>query len=161
MNPEANEDFEDVVSALLAHRCEFLIVGAYALAAHGAPRATGDLDVLVRADTENSERVFQALVAFGAPLAMHGVSSTDFSKPGTVYQMGLPPRRIDILTQVSGITFDEAAADAIVGHLGPHPVRCIGLNAMITNKRATGRTKDLADAEVLEELRARKTHILP
>ncbi len=155
MNPDVNEDFEDVLAALSAEQCEFVVVGAHALAAHGAPRATGDLDVLVRPSPDNATRVFRALVRFGAPLAAHGVAAKDFEVVGTVYQIGLPPRRIDLLTSLSGVTFDEAIASTISGRVGAQEVRCIGIDAMIRNKRASGRTKDLADAEVLEELRAR------
>lgn len=90
MKPDVNEDFEDVLAALSAEGCEFVVVGAHALAAHGAPRATGDLDVLVRPSLENAVRVYRALVAFGAPLAAHGVAAKDFSAVGTVYQIGLP-----------------------------------------------------------------------
>ena len=133
-----------------------MVVGAHALAAHGAPRATGDLDLFVRPDLENARRVFRALQRFGAPLAAHGVTEEDFATPGTVYQLGLPPRRIDVLTELSGITFDEAVADVVVGHLGAQEVRCIGLDAMLRNKLAAGRTKDLADAEVLQQLRERR-----
>ncbi len=157
MTPDVNEDFVDVVAALSAEQCDFVVVGAHALAAHGAPRATGDLDLFVRPDAHNAQRVFRALVRFGAPVAQHGIHAEDFVRPGTVYQMGLPPRRIDLLTELSGVTFDEAVADAVIGRLGPHEVRCIGLDAMIKNKRASGRTKDLADAELLEEIRARRT----
>ncbi|MBX3220818.1 MAG: hypothetical protein KF795_09880 [Labilithrix sp.] len=85
----------------------------------------------------------------------HEVTATDFATPGTVYQIGLPPFRIDILTEISGVTYDEAVEDTVTGHLGSQAVRCIGLEAMIRNKRTTGRTKDVADAEALEEIRAR------
>jgi hypothetical protein len=157
MTPETNEDFEDIVGALTSEQCEFLVVGAHALAAHGAPRATGDLDIFVRPTSENAARVFRALSRFGAPLAAHGIREADFARPGTIYQMGLPPRRIDVLTSLSGVSFEEAAAKVVRGSLGPHQVSCIGLEAMIRNKRASGRTKDIADAEVLEELRARSS----
>lgn len=110
----------------------------------------------MRPDPENAERVFRALVRFGAPVSAHGVVPDDFVRPGTVYQMGLPPNRIDILTEISGIEFDEAARETVTGHLGSESVRCIGLEAMIRNKRASGRAKDLADAETLEEIRARR-----
>ena len=156
MTPDAHEDFVDVVRCLREEACDFVIVGAHALAAHGAPRATGDLDVLIRPDRENAERVYRALVRFGAPLRAHGVTPEDFATPGTVYQMGLPPRRIDLLTEISGVEYDEAIRDPVVGHLGDELVRCIGLDALIRNKRATGRTKDTADAEVLEEIRSRR-----
>ena len=148
-------DFVDLVRCLRDEECEFLIVGAHALAAHGAPRATGDLDVFVRPDPTNAARVYRALARFGAPVAAHGVHADDFTLPGTVYQMGLPPNRIDVLTEISGVSFDEAASETIVGRLGDETVRCIGLDALIRNKRAAGRPKDLADVATLEELRAR------
>jgi hypothetical protein len=156
MSDEVPGDFIDLVTCLRLEDCDFLIVGAHALAAHGAPRATGDLDVLVRPEIENAERVFRALVRFGAPVVAHDVSADDFVVPGTIYQMGLPPNRIDIITEISGVSYDEAASDTITGHLGPELVRCIGLDAMLRNKRAAGRAKDIADAETLEELRARR-----
>src|SRR5262245_38326306 len=103
MTPDAPEDFVDIVACLKAEECEFIVVGAHALAAHGAPRATGDLDLFVRAEPTNAERVYRALVRFGAPVAAHHVKAEDFAKEGTVYQIGLPPRRIDILTTISGV----------------------------------------------------------
>jgi len=154
--PDVPEDFVDLVQSLNAEQCDFVVVGAHALAAHGAPRATGDLDVLVRPDVANSRRVYRALVNFGAPVLAHGVGQDDFAAPGTVYQMGLPPRRIDVLTSISGVSFDEAVAEPVIGRLGPQTVRCIGFDALLRNKRAAGRTKDLADAEALEELRSRR-----
>lgn len=155
MNGEVPEDFVDLVASLRLEECDFLVVGAHALAAHGAPRATGDLDIFIRPTPDNAERVFRALLRFGAPVVAHGLTPADFATPGTVYQMGLPPFRIDILTEISGVTYDEATADTVAAHLGSEPVRCLGIEAMIRNKRATGRTKDLADAEALEEIRAR------
>jgi len=154
--PVAHEDFIELVAELQRAGCEFVVVGAHALAAHGSARVTGDLEVFVRPSPEKAKRVMQALVAFGAPVSAHGVSERDFATPGTVYQMGLPPRRIDILTQLSGVTFDEALVDRVVGHLRDVEVPCIGLEAMLKNKRAAGRLKDLADAAVLEELKARR-----
>jgi hypothetical protein len=149
------DDFVDVVACLNAESVDFVIVGAHALAVHGAPRATGDLDIIVRPTAENAERVFRALLRFGAPIAAHGLTAADFRTPGTVYQIGLPPHRIDVLTEISGVTYDEAAVGTTTAHLGSEPARFIGLDAMIRNKRASGRTKDLADAEALEEIRAR------
>ena len=149
-------DFVDLVECLRLEQCDFVIVGAHAVAAHGAPRATGDLDVFVRADVGNAERVFRALLRFGAPVVAHGVSPKDFVVPGIVYQMGLPPNRIDLLTEISGVTFEEATRDTINGQLGPEVVRCIGLDALLKNKRAAGRMKDLGDVAALEEIRARR-----
>jgi|SoiMethySBSTD1v2_1073268.scaffolds.fasta_scaffold1334000_1 hypothetical protein len=156
MDAEANEDFVDMVRCLGAEGCEFLVVGAYAVAAHGAPRATGDIDLLVRPSPDNAARVYRALLRFGAPVEQHGVTAHDFEIAGMVYQIGLPPRRIDLLTEISGVSFEEAARETIVGSLGGVQVPCIGLDALIRNKRSAGRTKDLADAEVLEEIRARR-----
>jgi hypothetical protein len=153
---DAPADFIDLVQCLRDESCDFVIVGAHAVAAHGAPRATGDLAVFVRPDAANAERVYRALLRFGAPLAMHGVEASDFVTLGTVYQMGLPPNRIDILTEISGVAFDEATAETIVGHLGTEEVRCIGLDALIRNKRAAARPKDLADVATLEEIRANR-----
>lgn len=155
-SPDVHDEFVDLVACLREEGCEYVVVGAHALAAHGSPRATGDLDVFVRPSPDNAARVVRALLAFGAPIRAHGVTVEDFHTEGTVYQMGLPPRRIDILTQLSGISFDDAASDVVEGHLGVEPVRYIGLDAMLKNKRAAGRLKDLADAAVLEEIKARR-----
>ncbi len=149
--PEVNEDFVDMLRALDANGAEFVVVGAYALAVHGYPRATGDIDILVNPTKENAKKVHSALLAFGAPLEAHGVRATDFAQKGNVYQIGLPPRRIDLLTSISGVEFDEAVADSITATLGGCPVSFIGLQALIRNKRASGRTKDVADAEELEK----------
>ena len=150
MMVEANEDFVDVLRCLAQEGCDCVIVGAYALAAHGIARATGDIDIFVRPTDDNAARVFQALTRFGAPLAAHGTTPRDFASAGTVYQLGLPPRRIDILTAISGVSFEEAVKDSVEGRVGAQVARCIGREAMIRNKRASGRTKDLADAEALE-----------
>jgi hypothetical protein len=96
--PSVNPDFVDIVSSFTDEGVAFLVVGAYALAAHGFPRTTGDIDLLVEPTAANAKRLFRALPAFAAPVAAHGVSEEDFAKPGNVYQLGLPPRRIDVLT---------------------------------------------------------------
>jgi hypothetical protein len=148
--PELNDDFGDLLRGLREAEVEFVIVGAHALAAHGLPRATGDLDVLVRPEPENAGRVYRALLAFGAPLAAHGVTEADFCTPGTVYQIGLPPRRIDILTEISGVSFAEAWASRLELQILGGPLPFLGRNALIANKRAAGRPKDLVDAATLE-----------
>jgi hypothetical protein len=147
---DVNEDFVDIAKGFIDNGVEFLIVGAYALAAHGFPRTTGDIDIFVRPAPENAARVFRALADFGAPVAAHGVTQRDFEVEDKVYQLGLPPRRIDILTSISGVSFDEAAENAIFGNLGPVKVRFIGKAAMARNKLASGRPKDLVDAELLQ-----------
>ena len=101
-----NQDFVDLLRAFIAADVSFLIVGAYALALHGRPRATGDLDVWIDPTPANATRVIQALTAFGAPLA--NVSEADFSRPGVTYQIGVVPGRIDLLTELTGLTFAEA-----------------------------------------------------
>jgi predicted nucleotidyltransferase len=141
-----NEDFRDVIAAMADEGVEFLIVGAFALALHGAPRASGDIDLYVRPSPENSRRVFRALLAFGAPLEAHGVTAEDLARAGAVYQIGLPPRRIDILTQISGLDFEEAWASRVEATIDGRRVHFIGRDAFIKNKLAAGRAKDLADA---------------
>jgi hypothetical protein len=148
--PELNEDFVDLLRALLVARVEFLIVGAHALAAHGIPRATGDLDVLVEPSVENADRVLAALREFGAPLAAHGVTRAAFEVPDNVYQIGLPPRRIDLLTSITGVSFDEARTSRIFVSVEGMTLPMIGRDALVKNKRATARPKDLVDADALE-----------
>ncbi len=143
-----NPDFVEMLSELSASGAEFLVVGAHALAAHGYPRATGDLDIWIRADAANAPRVLEALRRFGAPL--FDLTLEDLSKTGTVFQIGTAPARIDILTGVSGLTFEEAWPRRTEVTLGPLSVAVIGREDLIRNKRATGRPQDLLDAERLE-----------
>jgi hypothetical protein len=145
-----NPDFRDVLLALVAEGAEFVIVSAYALALHGVPRYTGHLDILVRPTDANADRVWRALSRFGAPLEAAGVSPADFTVPGTVYQIGLPPRRIDLLTEITAVTFDEAWATRESARVDDAVVGFIGRDAFIRNKNATGRPKDLADAARLQ-----------
>ena len=142
-----NQDFVDLLRALLAADARFLIVGAYALAHHGRPRATGDLDVWVDATPDNASRVISALVAFGAP--MEHLSEVDFASPGAVVQLGVPPGRIDLLTSLTGLTFGEAWTTRETGTFGGVTVAILGREAFIRNKRETGRTRDLGDIEGL------------
>ena len=144
-----HQDFLDLLRAFIDCNVRFLIVGAYALAVHGRPRATGDLDVWVDATPENAAKVMAALEQFGAPTEQ--VSAEDFSRPGIVFQMGLPPMRIDVLTELSGLTFGEAWSTRTRAALGPITADVIGREAFIKNKRATGRARDLADIEALGE----------
>jgi hypothetical protein len=144
-----NQDFVDLLRAFIDHEVRFLIVGAYALGVHGRPRATGDLDVWVEPTPENAHRVIQALGAFGAPLT--DVTAADFSRPGIVFQMGLAPRRIDVLTDLTGLTFAEAWPRRTQAPFGPVEVDVLGRADFIRNKRALGRAKDLGDLEDLGE----------
>jgi hypothetical protein len=140
-----NPDFVDLLRAFIAAEVRFLIVGAYALALHGRPRATGDLDVWIEATPQNAARVMKALAAFGAPLT--DVSIDDFSREGVTYQIGVAPGRIDILTQLTGLSFAEAWPERMRRPFGDVDVDFIGRAAFIRNKRATGRAKDLGDIE--------------
>ena len=143
-----NQDFIDLLRAFADAEVRFLVVGAYALALHGRPRATGDLDVWVEATPQNAARVMRALAAFGAPLTE--IAEADFAREGVTYQIGVPPGRIDILTDLTGITFDEAWADRVRHPFGHVEVDFIGRTSFIRNKRATGRPKDLGDIEGME-----------
>jgi hypothetical protein len=146
-----NDDFRDLLAALIEARARFLVVGAHAMAVHGVPRATGDLDVWVEATPENARRVLDALVVFGAPVRSLGVSEADFTEPGRVVQLGLPPRRIDLLTSISGVEFASAWPERIAHDVIGLTVPFLGRAALVRNKRASGRPKDLADLEALGE----------
>lgn len=144
-----NPDYYDMLSGFADVGVEYLVIGAYALAAHGHPRATGDLDLWVRPMPENAERVMTALSAFGAPLTE--VSREDFEIPDTVFQIGVSPRRIDILTTIEGVRFDDAWPERLEIEVEGVPVSVIGREHFIQNKRALGRSQDLADVERLRE----------
>jgi hypothetical protein len=146
-----NEDFRDLLAALLAAQARFLVVGAHAMAVHGVPRATGDLDVWIAVDPVNAERVWSALRSFGAPVGAMGVSREDLTRPDLVVQIGLPPRRIDILTAISGVGFDEAWDGHVTHEVSGLPVPFLGRAELVRNKRAAGRAKDRADLEALGE----------
>jgi hypothetical protein len=143
-----NPDFVDLLRAFADAEARFMIVGAYALAVHGRPRATGDLDVWIDATPQNAPRVMQALAAFGAPLGE--ITETDFARPGVVYQIGVPPGRIDILTELTGLTFEQAWSDRVRRPFGELEVDFIDRASFVRNKRATGRLKDLSDIEGLD-----------
>ena len=143
-----NRDFVEMLSALCDADAEFLIVGAHAMAVHGRPRATGDLDIWIRPTPRNAERVWTALEVFGAPL--HELSKDDLSTMDVVYQIGLPPARIDLLTSISGVEFEVAWAGRVPVRVGDVEVMVIGREELIENKRAVGRPRDVADVAELE-----------
>jgi hypothetical protein len=147
-----NDDFLELLSALLAANARFLVIGAYAVGIHGRPRATKDIDVWIDASPENARRVIAALRAFGAPLG--DLVASDLEAPGTGFKMGVPPRRIDVLTKIEGLSFEQAWPNRLQASFS-ETVMCpvIGLDDLITNKRAAGRPQDLADVAALERIR--------
>ena len=148
-----SDDWADVLGALAATGARYLVVGAHAMAVHGVPRGTQDLDVWIDPAVENAERVWRALAAFGPPLEDLGVTRDDLRRPGTVIQLGLPPNRIDFLTTISGIPdFETAWAERVEHVFGGRPVPFIGRAALVRNKRESGRRKDLVDLEAPGEL---------
>jgi len=144
-------DFSDMLSALSAEGVEHLLVGAYAMAVHGVPRATGDIDLWVRPSPENAEKVLRALARYGAPIA--GLTVDDLSRPGTVFQIGVAPNRVDVLTAIDGVDFQEAWSRRITTEIEGMSVPVIGFDDLVRNKRATDRPRDRADAEELERTR--------
>jgi predicted nucleotidyltransferase len=145
-----NEDYKDMLECLLGEKVKFLLVGAYAVAVYGYPRATKDIDIYVHAAPGNAANIIKALARFGAPLVE--VSEADFSTEGIVFQIGNSPRRIDILTRISGVVFEQAYANRKIVTLEGIDVPVISLADLVANKRATGRTQDLADIEKLQSL---------
>lgn len=146
---ELPDDFRDLLREFHDAGVEFVVVGGHAVAFHGHPRATKDLDLLVRASASNAHKVYRALAEFGAPLQAFEVAEADFAVYDGVLQIGLPPNRIDILNRISGVTFDEALADGRAFEVDGRRVPVIGLRALLANKRSTGRTQDAADVEAL------------
>lgn len=144
-----NQDYKDMLSLLLENEVNFLLVGAYALAVHGFPRATADIDIFVKPSKENAKRVYKALSEFGAPL--ENVFIADFEVPGTILQIGVKPRRIDLITEIDGLTFDEADLDKDIVNIEGLSVPIISKSKLIINKLATGRDKDRLDAENLKK----------
>ncbi len=147
-----NEDYRDILQSLADEQVKFLLVGAYALAAHGYPRATMDIDIWIMPSAENAEAVLRALRRFGAPTSELTVA--DLQRGDTIFQIGVAPRRIDIITGVSGLCFDAAFANSVKIEIEGMRIRIPSVADLIRNKRASGRTKDLADAEALESLKS-------
>lgn len=146
-----NQDFKDLFAEFNAHGVEFLVVGAHALAAHGYVRATKDLDVWVKPDDENAARIISALATFGAPT--HTVTERDFAAPGITFQIGVEPVRIDIITAVDGLTFEQAWPNRVLSEYGGEPVFVVSRDDLVRNKRAAGRPQDLVDIATLERLK--------
>jgi len=147
-----NNDLREFVGLLNSNEVEYLVVGAFAVAFHGFPRYTADLDLLIRPTAENAERVVRALTQFG--FGNLGITAEDFQSPGQVIQLGVQPNRLDLLTAISGVNFEDAWASRREAELEGIATQFIGREALISNKESTGRAKDLGDAE---ELRRRPT----
>lgn len=141
-------DFRDLLAEFNAHGVEFLVVGAHALAAHGLVRATKDLDVWVRPEQKNAERALRALAAFGAPL--HDLTTEDLSKPGLIFQIGVAPIRIDVITAIDGVTFEEAWQARLEAEFADQSVGVLSRHHLVQNKRTSGRPQDLVDVDWLE-----------
>ncbi len=141
-------DFLDLLTELNAAEAKYLLVGGHAVGFYGVPRATKDIDVWVEASPANAARVLAALRAFGAPLA--GLREEDLAAKGQGFRMGTPPFRIELLTEISGVEFEEAWGRRTPSQAGSVPLFVIGREDLLRNKRAAGRTRDLADVEALE-----------
>jgi hypothetical protein len=146
---EVQQDFKDLLALFNVHKVKYLIVGGYALAFHGAPRFTGDIDIFIEPDRANAGRILKALSEFG--FGSLNLAVEDFCLPEKVVQLGVPPVRIDLITSLTGVSWKEASGAGVPGTYGGVPVCFIGRHELVANKRATGRKKDLADLEALGE----------
>ena len=134
----------------------YLLVGAHAIAAHGIPRATRDIDFWIDPEEENAKRVWEALLRFGAPMSALGISERDVRTPGMLLQFGVIPNRIDLMTSLSGLDrFSDAWDRRVMTELGDVAVPVLSLEDLRASKRASGRKRDLLDLEMLDELDAR------
>ncbi len=146
---EVQQDFKELLELLNAHKVEFVIVGAYALAFHGVPRFTGDIDILVKPDSENAGKILAALKEFG--FGSLDLIESDFKEPDKVIQLGLAPVRVDLITSLTGVSWQKAFSGKVKGNFGDVLVYYLGKKELLSNKRALGRKKDLADIEALGE----------
>jgi len=148
-----NEDYRDILLTFNAEQVDFILVGAYALAAYGYPRATMDIDLWVMPSSENARAVIRALTRFGTPL--HGLSAEDLRRKDTVFQIGVAPRRIDIITGATGLDYDLASRNAMKITIEGIDLKVLSLDDLITNKESTGRAKDQIDADELKKLKGK------
>ena len=149
-----NPDYRDMVECLLREGVDFMLVGGYAVALHGWPRTTFDIDFWIMANPENAKAVMRAIKAFGAPL--QGLTEDDFHRPGMVFQIGVEPQRIDIISAVDGLDYADASSRAVKMNVDGLEIKVLSLDDLIINKRSSGRPKDVADALTLEKLREKK-----
>ena len=146
---EIQPDFKELLALLNAHNVDYVIVGAYALAFHGAPRFTGDIDIFIKPDPKNAERILAALKEFG--FGSLDLNKSDFQQPENVIQLGVPPVRVDLLTSLTDVSWQQAYSGRVEGAYGDVPVYFLGRKEFLANKKALGRKKDLADIEALGE----------
>jgi hypothetical protein len=146
---ELYRDFKELLELLNAHKVEYLVVGGYALAFHGAPRITGDIDLLVKPDIANAKRILETLNEFG--FGSLSLSESDFTTPENIVQFGVPPVRVDIMNSLTGVSWKKANADKVKGSFDKTTVHFISKEDLITNKKSLGRQKDLADIEALHK----------
>lgn len=144
---EGQRDFKNLFELFNSHKVKYVIVGGYALAFHGAPRYTGDIDIFVKPEPENAQLILSALDTFG--FGSVGLTASDFESVNNVIQLGVPPVRVDILTSLSGVSWEEVYLNVQEGEYGGIPVKYIGREEFVSNKRAIGRKKDIADLEAL------------
>jgi hypothetical protein len=147
-----SKDLREFIELLNSNKVEYLVVGAFAVAWHGYPRFTADIDFLVRPSADNAIALLSALKAFG--FASLNLASDDFIRPGQIVQLGVKPNRIDLITSIAGVEFDQAWAGRVVGAIDGIPVQVVGLDDLIRNKESTGRLQDRADAEELRKRRS-------
>jgi len=144
-----NDDYKEMLSILSEEKVRFLVIGAFALSTYGYPRATGDIDIWIEANEENSIKVHRSLIKFGAP--MQNVTQDDFRTKGIIFQIGIAPRRIDITTVIDGVDFDSAYIKRKEINIDNICIPVISLDDLITNKQSTGREKDLLDVKMLKK----------
>jgi hypothetical protein len=146
---EVQPDFKELLELLNAHKVEYIIVGAYALAFHGVPRFTGAIDIFVKPDPKNAEKILAALEEFG--FSSLDLTKSDFEDPDKVVQLGVAPVRVDLITSLTGVTWQQANKGKVEGTYGDVPVYYIGRKDFLVNKKTLGRKKDLADIEAIGE----------
>ncbi|NOR46314.1 MAG: hypothetical protein GQ534_12070 [Candidatus Delongbacteria bacterium] len=146
-----NSDYKEMLLILSEEKVKFLIVGAFALGSYGYPRATGDIDIWVEASSENAKKIIKSLAKFGAP--MSDIKAEDFEKQGIIYQIGVVPRRIDIITEIDGVDFDIAYLNKKIVNIQDISVPILSYDDLIKNKESTGREKDVLDVKMLKKLK--------
>lgn len=144
-----NEDYKEMLQLLIEEKVEFMLVGAYALGVHGVPRATGDIDIWIKPNIENSEKVYKVLQKFGTPIEES--SKSEFAREGIIFQIGVAPRRIDLMTQIDGVEFEDAYKEKIIVDIDRLQIPVISLDKLIKNKISTGREKDKLDVSLLQK----------